>query len=140
MDDPLRPGLDTPTDIDLIARLTMSEREERVKFLIAQADEIVQMALDEHGTRHTLAGTCVLFSGGNDSTVLAHLMRKHSTHAVHCNTTIGIEETRQFVRDVCAGWGLPLIEETAPVSYRELVLEQGFPGPGHHYKVVAPSV
>jgi 3'-phosphoadenosine 5'-phosphosulfate sulfotransferase (PAPS reductase)/FAD synthetase len=135
MDDPLRPGLDAPTDIDLIARLTLSEREERVKFLIVQADEIVQMALEAHASKHTIAGTCVLFSGGNDSTVLAHLMRKHVTHAVHCNTTIGIEETRQFVRDVCADWGLPLMEETAPVSYRELVLAHGMPGPGHHFKM-----
>jgi 3'-phosphoadenosine 5'-phosphosulfate sulfotransferase (PAPS reductase)/FAD synthetase len=135
LDDPLRPGLETPTDIDLISRLTRSEREERVKFLIAQADEIVQMALDQHQGAHRIAGTCVLFSGGNDSTVLAHLMRKHATHAVHCNTTIGIEETRQFVRDVCKQWGLPLLEEVAPVTYRELVLDQGFPGAGHHFKM-----
>jgi 3'-phosphoadenosine 5'-phosphosulfate sulfotransferase (PAPS reductase)/FAD synthetase len=133
--DPLRPGLEEPTPTDEIARLTATQREQRVEHLIRQADEILGMALEAHAQNHTISGTCVLFSGGNDSTVLAHLMRTYATHAVHCNTTIGIEQTRQFVRDVCQQWGLPLLEETAPVSYRDLVLDQGFPGPGHHFKM-----
>jgi 3'-phosphoadenosine 5'-phosphosulfate sulfotransferase (PAPS reductase)/FAD synthetase len=82
-----------------------------------------------------VAGVAVLFSGGRDSTVLAHLFREQASHAIHANTGIGIEETRQFVRDTCQLWGLPLIEEHPPVSYRALVLEQGFPGPAHHWKM-----
>jgi 3'-phosphoadenosine 5'-phosphosulfate sulfotransferase (PAPS reductase)/FAD synthetase len=62
------------------------------------------------------AGWCILFSGGNDSTVLAHMMRHRAQYAIHANTTIGIEATRQFVRDTCAGWELELLERTAPVS------------------------
>lgn len=135
MSDPLRPGLDVPTPAEVVARLTQSERYRRVEYLMGQADAIMDTGLDKYTDNHTIVGTCVLFSGGNDSTVLAHLMRKRATHAVHCNTTIGIEQTRQFVRDTCVYWGLPLIEETAPTTYRELVLDQGFPGPGQHFKM-----
>lgn len=83
------------------------------------------------------AGVCVLFSGGNDSTVLAHLMKEEADWAVHINTGIGIEQTRQYVRDTCKLWGLPLMEKHPPPgsTYRELVLDQGFPGPGHHFKM-----
>ncbi|GGM78323.1 hypothetical protein GCM10012275_56220 [Longimycelium tulufanense] len=79
----------------------------------------------------------MLFSGGNDSTVLTHLMRQRATHAIHANTGIGIEQTRQFVRDTCRAWGLPLIEKRPPTGsrYRDLVLDQGFPGPAHHFKM-----
>jgi len=135
MNDPLRPGLETPTPVEDILRLTHSERQERVRYLMDQADEILEQALQAHGQTHTIVAKCILFSGGNDSTVLAHLMRRHATHAIHCNTTIGIEQTRQFVRDTCKSWGLPLIEEVAPTTYRELVLDHGFPGPGFHYKM-----
>lgn len=57
---------------------------------------------------------------------------------MHANTTIGLESTRQFVRDTCQQWGLPLIERTPPREsdhYRALVLAQGFPGPAHHFKM-----
>lgn len=99
--------------------------------------------LDEAWYRHvdrpnkTLMGVVVLFSGGNDSTVLAHLMRERATHFAHANTTIGIEQTRQFVRDTSRRFGVPLIEETATGNdtYEALVIDQGFPGPGHHYKM-----
>lgn len=82
-----------------------------------------------------LAGVVVLFSGGNDSTVLGHLMRERATHVGHCNTTIGIEATRQYVRDTSAAWGLPLIETYPPQTYEELVVERGFPGPAQHWKM-----
>ena len=83
------------------------------------------------------SGFCWI-SGGNDSTVLAHLFRPEATHAAHANTTIGIAQTRDFVRSTCEEWGLPLIERTPPREsdhYRALVLDQGFPGPGHHFKM-----
>lgn len=122
---------------DEVAALTPGEREQRVLDLTEYAHRLVLKAMREHGTNagREIVATCVLFSGGNDSTVLAHLMRDRATHAVHANTTIGIEQTRQYVRDTCQQWGLPLIEEVAPTSYRELVLDQGFPGPGHHFKM-----
>lgn len=82
-----------------------------------------------------LVGIVTLYSGGNDSTILAHLMRHRATHHAHANTTIGIEATRQFVRDTSAAWGIPLLEFTGEHSYRDLVIERGFPGPGMHWKM-----
>ncbi len=46
--------------------------------------------------------------------------------AVHINTGIGIEETREYVRGVCLEHGWPLTELHAPKGeYRRLVLERG---------------
>lgn len=104
--------------------------------MIADAYRILAEAIEEHITKHgkRLAGVVVLYSGGNDSTVLAHLVRRDVDYAAHINTGIGIEETRQFVRDTCAAWDLPLIEEHGE-SYRDLVIAHGFPGPAHHFKM-----
>lgn len=122
-----------------VAALPLHDRMARIGHLMAEAYDIVAEAIDtfivKEGKR--LAAQVVLFSGGNDSTVLAHLFRD-SDYAAHANTTIGIEETRQFVRDTCAKWKLPLLERTPPREedqYRALVLDQGFPGPGHHFKM-----
>jgi 3'-phosphoadenosine 5'-phosphosulfate sulfotransferase (PAPS reductase)/FAD synthetase len=113
----------------------LAARTVRLAQLVGRANELVNEAIAEHFTGHRVAAIAILFSGGNDSTTLAHLMRHQATHAIHANTGIGIEETRQFVRDTCAMWGLPLIEKHPPVSYRELVLERGFPGPAMHWKM-----
>lgn len=104
---------------------------------IEDAARILREAEDTHTGGKTITARAVLFSGGNDSATLLHLMAAMgtATHAIHANTTIGVEATRQFVRDQTAAHGLPLLEETPPVSYRELVLEQGFPGPAHHFKM-----
>jgi 3'-phosphoadenosine 5'-phosphosulfate sulfotransferase (PAPS reductase)/FAD synthetase len=121
-------------------RLTASQRKARLDDLIAEAKGLLAEAIATHITDEgkQVAAVVLLFSGGNDSTVLAHLLRKRATHAAHANTTIGIEQTRQFVRDTCAAWGLPLIERTPPNErdhYRSLVLAQGFPGPAMHFKM-----
>lgn len=90
------------------------------------------------GEHHSLTAIAVLFSGGNDSTVLAHMFKDVATHAVHANTGIGIEATRQFVRDTCAMWDLPLLERRALApqdQYEAMVLERGFPGPAMHWKM-----
>lgn len=133
--DPIRPDMVTPTPASVVAYLTRGDRETRVRNLIEQAHTILDEAIETHRGRHAIVATCVLFSGGNDSTTLAHMMRGRATHAIHANTTIGIEETRQFVRDTCKAWGLPLLEKKAPESYRDLVIERGFPGPAMHFKM-----
>lgn len=71
-----------------------------------------------------LVATAILFSGGNDSTTVAHMFRGIANVAVHANTGIGIEQTRQYVRDTCQSWNIPLIEKGPKPnrSYRELVL------------------
>ena len=72
-----------------------------------------------------------LFSGGHDSLASTAIAAKHPafTAVVHANTGIGIEETREFVRDTCRSEGWPLIEEFPDrYSYDDLVLQKGFPG------------
>lgn len=124
---------------DEVARMTRSQREGRVIHLTSLAFEIVADGIETLITadKRNVAAIAVLYSGGNDSTVLAHMMRNCATHAVHANTGIGVEQTREFVRQTCESWGIPLIEKHAPAgsTYRELVLDQGFPGPAHHWKM-----
>lgn len=141
---PLRPDLVVVTPPELVATLTRPERFARVRRLVELANLTYELAIAEHGRGREIVATCILFSGGNDSTVLAHLFRYRATHAIHANTTIGIEATRQYVRDTCAAWRIPLIEETPPDSFEDLVLGRvtsragvkvwpgAFPGPAAH--------
>lgn len=120
-----------------VMAMTWPQREARLERLIADAWQLV---LRDSRSAHLRIGQrvnarCVLFSGGDDSTVLAHLFRNYASHAIHANTGIGIEETRQFVRDTCKEWDLPLIEEYAGDWYERWVIEHGFPGPGMHEMV-----
>jgi 3'-phosphoadenosine 5'-phosphosulfate sulfotransferase (PAPS reductase)/FAD synthetase len=118
-----------------VARLTRPEREDRVLRLIERAHDILEEGQRRYGAGRQLTSISVLYSGGNDSTTIAHMFRGVATHAIHANTGIGIEQTREFVRRVCAEWSLPLIEKHPPVSYDAFVLEHGFPGPGLHYRM-----
>lgn len=125
---------------DEVARMTRPEREARVAALIEQARDILALAIEKHVTHdgRMVAATVVLFSGGNDSTTLAHMFRHDVDYFAHANTTIGIEKTREFVRNVSEEWGVPLIERKPPREedyYRNLVLEYGFPGPAMHFKM-----
>lgn len=89
-------------------------------------------------------------SGGHDSTTVTHfamsVLRKNIDFIAHINTGIGIEDTRQFVRDTCTQYDWPLREykaaenvngkgEPDPQIYADLVIERGFPGPFHHTKM-----
>jgi len=56
----------------------------------------------------------------------------YAQEVVHVNTGIGVEATREFVRETCREHGWPLNELTPPRSYDDLVLEHGFPGPAGH--------
>lgn len=81
-----------------------------------------------------------LMSGGHDSLMATHMASQHPafTGAVHVNTGIGVEETREFVRRVCREQGWPLMEYRATEQgqdYDELIMEHGFPGPFHHTKM-----
>lgn len=129
-------GTDLELSPDEVASLTPQQREERVERLIDLAVDLVEYAEQVHGPVVARVG---LFSGGNDSTTMMHVLHGRGlvTHAAHANTGIGIERTRQFVRDTCAEWGIELIEKSPDEkdSYRSIVIDQGFPGPGHHYKM-----
>lgn len=115
------------------------EAFQRVRKLIRESNDIIDMGIEEHFTAQgrAVAARVGLYSGGNDSTTLVHAFRDRLDYAAHCNTGIGIEQTREFVRHTCASWGLPLIEVHPPAgdTYEDLVIDQGFPGPGHHFKM-----
>lgn len=117
--------------------LTQEQRVTRVLRLIEESNALVDEGIEKLGDGKRIVAVCGLYSGGNDSTTLMHVMRERVTHAVHVNTGIGVEQTREFVRDTCAKWGIPLIEKHPPPgsTYRELVLDQGFPGPAMHWKM-----
>ena len=108
---------------------------------------ILDDAISEAEQGHTLVGKYILFSGGKDSTVLAHLFRQVVDGAVHIDTTIALPDTVHFVRSVCEEWSLPLTVVRAPRTYEDLVLGRvlatkgktpgesiwhGFPGPPAH--------
>lgn len=82
-----------------------------------------------------------LFSGGHDSLTACHVASRHPkfTGCVHINTGIGIPQTQEFVRETCKreGWNLREIraKEDCGQDFEELVVERGFPGPPHHYKM-----
>lgn len=97
---------------------------------IEQSLDILSAALKEHNATHLFG----MFSGGHDSLCSTHITSQHPafTRAVHINTTIGVEETRRFVRRTAMERQWRLLEYTPPVSYRDIVLEHGFPGPGGH--------
>lgn len=122
---------------DDVARMTKWQREDRVSDLIRVSHGIVDAALSNHFKGRRCAAACILFSGGNDSTTLAHLFKGRADVAIHANTGIGVAQTREFVRRTCGAWQVPLIEKSPPAgsTYRELVLERGFPGPGQHFKM-----
>jgi 3'-phosphoadenosine 5'-phosphosulfate sulfotransferase (PAPS reductase)/FAD synthetase len=125
---------------DEVAALTKPQREARVMNLVTESNLILDHAIAKFidADDKELTGVVGLFSGGNDSTTLCHVMLPRISHLAHANTTIGIEETREFVRATSQSWSKPLLEFTPPREsdhYRALVLAHGFPGPGHHYKM-----
>jgi 3'-phosphoadenosine 5'-phosphosulfate sulfotransferase (PAPS reductase)/FAD synthetase len=98
--------------------------------LVTQAHSIIDQALTLHPASHLFG----LFSGGHDSLCSSHVASLHPAFSgvAHIDTTIGIPATKQFVRDTSASFVWPLKEYRPPVSYRDIVLKHGFPGPGGH--------
>jgi 3'-phosphoadenosine 5'-phosphosulfate sulfotransferase (PAPS reductase)/FAD synthetase len=124
---------------------------------IAQAHAAVDEAVELHEPSHKFA----LFSGGNDSLVMTHLLMERDDFdaVVHINTGIGIPETRSFVVGTALHYGWNLVVYYAdrheradgspdPQVYEDLVLPPevergemdphergGFPGPAMHQKM-----
>lgn len=94
--------------------------------------------LDRAAINHKPVEFFALFSGGHDSLTATAIAFKWAKHrgvdmtAAHIDTTIGIPETQQFVKDTCAEHGWPLRIERGEVPYEEIVTEYGFPGPVQH--------
>lgn len=96
-------------------------------------EEIIAMAEE-----YEPAARFVGYSGGDDSLVAAHwtMTNVPGCRVLHVNTGIGIERTRQHVRETCDRYDWPLTEiralEDCGEDYDAIVLKNGFPGPAMH--------
>lgn len=114
-------------------------------------DEAIQRShdlLDFVMREFNVVGVFGLFSGGEDSIVVNHLMRDRVDAVIHINTGTGIRATTQYVRDVVPTWSRDLAELRPAVSFADLVMGRviattgehagrravwrGFPGPRGH--------
>lgn len=99
-------------------------------------DELVAKAVEQYAP----VGRLLMFSGGNDSTVLAHRMRDSYDFLFHMDTGTSIDEgprfsVRQFVQDFAQWVDKPLLVYSPGPddTYESLVLKHGgFPGPAGH--------
>lgn len=94
--------------------------------------------LDETQVHYTPRAWWTLFSGGHDSLTACAVAFKWAEHrgvqmqAGHIKTGTGIPATTEYVETVCKQEGWPLQIFEPPVSYEDIVMEHGFPGPGQH--------
>jgi 3'-phosphoadenosine 5'-phosphosulfate sulfotransferase (PAPS reductase)/FAD synthetase len=87
--------------------------------------------IDAAVAEHDPAAVFALFSGGHDSVTSTHIAAQHPAFkaVVHVNTGIGIEQTREYVRQVCHDQGWPLLELKAPEGlYEQRCRDHGMPG------------
>lgn len=78
----------------------------------------------------------VLFSGGKDSVVTAHLAAQNPYFqgVIHVHTNTGpksVEQSRKTV-EIAKSFGWKVIEAAPFTTYEMLVVEHGFPGPPSH--------
>ena len=105
---------------------------------MSHTHELIDKAAAETGATKAV----VALSGGDDSMAVLSRSIDHPMiiGALHLNTGIGVELTREHVRQTCKDVGCPLFEYCAvenvnaggkkdPQVYEDLVLAEGFPGP-----------
>lgn len=136
------------------------DSEERVTAMIESGRKIVQQAIETYKPVAIFAG----FSGGNDSIVPTHFVcTEFGGAAVHCNTLIGVNKSREHARATAKRFGWQFIEEFAKSSgmpkkhkdgsafdektlpngrwvdgatqYEEFCFNFGMPGPGQHARM-----
>lgn len=96
--------------------------------------------VDAVAAAHRASGVWAMFSGGDDSLACALVTSQAEKFrgCVHLDTGIGVDETREFVRETCKAQGWPLLYYRAKdcgQDYEALCIERGFPGPAMHYKM-----
>lgn len=74
------------------------------------------------------------YSGGKDSGALTHWLWTQGKlkGVLSVNTTIGCDDTTQFIRKTCKEFGWDLVELTPPKGYDDFVRRFGFPKEGGH--------
>jgi 3'-phosphoadenosine 5'-phosphosulfate sulfotransferase (PAPS reductase)/FAD synthetase len=107
-----------------------AEIEQLSVFPAVDPDDLISQAKAEH---RPVATVC-LFSGGNDSAVLAHRCRDHYDRLVFIDTGTAVPGVREFVESFAQWIGKSLWIYESGDAYRRMVLnsEFGFPGPGQH--------
>jgi 3'-phosphoadenosine 5'-phosphosulfate sulfotransferase (PAPS reductase)/FAD synthetase len=90
--------------------------------------------LDEAIREHDPVAIWVAFSGGKDSTVLAHIAMQDERveGCLLIDTGVALQEAHDHARAVCDQYGWPLHIERTNQSYDDAVREHGFPGPAQH--------
>lgn len=134
--------------------------EERIERMLESGRKIMRAAIEQYKPVAIFAG----FSGGNDSIVATHFAcTEFGAAAMHANTMIGVEKSREHARNTAAkyGWqfleykaeptgppkkhkdGRPFDESSLPTGkwsegntqYEEWCLNFGMPGPGQHARM-----
>lgn len=99
---------------------------------ITEAHQIMADSAQQLGP---FVGRFALFSGGDDSTVMLHLVSQvlRTVKAVHIDTGWGLSDTRDFVKRTAAEFMVPLrVLETDSAWYEADVRKNGFPSPMTH--------
>jgi 3'-phosphoadenosine 5'-phosphosulfate sulfotransferase (PAPS reductase)/FAD synthetase len=131
--------------------------EQRIELMLAAGRKIMLDAIEQYKPVAIFAG----FSGGNDSIVATHFAcTEFGATAIHANTGIGIEQSREHARNTAKKQGWEFYEKLAPVTgppartrdgrpfdpsvlptgrwhdgdtkYEEFCFNFGMPGPGQH--------
>lgn len=106
---------------------------ESLNMVISKSKEIVREVIEKYDYEMFVG-----FSGGTDSMLCLHFMKELGIpfKAFHANTGIGVEKTREFVRDHCKNEAIELVEirakEDCGQDYEKMVLAHGFPGAAMH--------
>ena len=110
---------------------TTNRPSQQISFLPARVPE--EVIAEAREGENVLVSYC-LFSGGNDSTVVAHRCKNHYDTLVHIDTGTAVPGVRDFCEEFAAWIGKPLSVYTNTSDvYREIVFKlDGFPGPAQH--------
>lgn len=98
---------------------------------ISDAKRIVDKAIAKYKPKTILLG----FTGGSDSLTLANVMEELNVPFTPflLNTGIGVEDQRVFIREYCQKKGWALLEQKPVYKlYKQMVVQNGFPGPAMH--------
>jgi 3'-phosphoadenosine 5'-phosphosulfate sulfotransferase (PAPS reductase)/FAD synthetase len=90
--------------------LITDDAELRIEMTLQGGHKIMREAIETYKPIAIFAG----FSGGNDSIVATHFAcTEYGAAAVHCNTMIGVEKSREHARKTAARYGWQFIEKFA---------------------------
>jgi phosphoadenosine phosphosulfate reductase len=97
---------------------------------ISTSTSFSRWAIRKWNVKHVFA----LVSGGDDSLATALIASRHKQFAgvIHIDTGINIQETEDYVKRVCAAQEWPLFVYKPVTTYKMLIVQHGFPGPGSH--------